>query len=165
MALRKIRLEEDPILRKRSREITDINDRIKILLEDMVDTMDDADGVGLAAPQVGILRRAIVVNIGDGPIKMINPEILETEGKVIDVEGCLSVPGRSGTVNRPETIKVKYLDLVGKENNLEAEGLLARVICHEVDHLEGILYIDRMIEEVELEELDEDEDPDNGDII
>lgn len=163
MALREIRLEEDPILRKKSREITEITDRIKVLLEDMIETMEDANGVGLAAPQVGILRRAIVLDIGEGPIKMINPEILETEGEEIDVEGCLSVPGRSGTVSRPESIKVNYLDVDGKENTLEAEGLLARVICHEVDHLDGILYIDRMIEEVEYE--DSDDDFEDGDII
>lgn len=163
MALREIRLEEDPILRKKSREITEITDRIKILLDDMVETMEEANGVGLAAPQVGILRRAIVLDIGDGPIKMLNPEILETEGEEIDVEGCLSVPGRSGTVSRPESIKVNYLGIDGKENTLEAEGLLARVICHEVDHLEGILYIDRMIEEVEYE--DSDDELEDGDIL
>lgn len=163
MALRAIRLEEDPILRKKSKEITDITDRIKVLLDDMVDTMNDANGVGLAAPQVGILRRAIVVDIGDGPIKMINPEIIGVDGEILDIEGCLSVPGRSGKVNRPKSIEVKYLDLEGNKMDLKAEGLLARVICHEVDHLDGILYIDKMIEEVELEELDEDLD--NGDII
>ena len=161
MALREIRLEEDPILRKKSREITEVTDRIKILLEDMVETMEDANGVGLAAPQVGILRRAIVMDIGEGPIKMINPEILEEEGEEIDVEGCLSVPGRSGTVSRPESIKVNYLDIDGKENILEAEGLLARVICHEVDHLDGILYIDRMIEEIEYEDSDDDLEEDD----
>lgn len=163
MALREIRLEEDPILRKKSREITEVTDRIKILLEDMVETMEDANGVGLAAPQVGILRRAIVIDIGEGPIKMINPQILETEGEEIDLEGCLSVPGRSGTVSRPESIKVNYLDIDGKEKTLEAEGLLARVVCHEVDHLDGILYIDRMIEEMEYD--DSDDDFDDGDII
>ena len=162
MALREIRLEEDPILRKRSKVITEVTDRIKELLEDMVETMEDANGIGLAAPQVGILRRAVVVDIGEGPIKMINPEILETDGEEIDVEGCLSVPGRSGTVSRPVSVKVSYLDVEGKENILNAEGLMARAICHEVDHLDGILYIDRMIEEVEYEDSDEDaEDGDN----
>ena len=163
MALREIRLEEDPILRKKSREITEVTDRIKVLLEDMVETMNDANGVGLAAPQVGILRRAIVIDIGQGPIKMINPEIQETEGEEIDVEGCLSVPGRSGTVSRPVSVNVNYLDIEGKEKTLEAEGLLARVICHEVDHLDGILYIDRMIEEIEYE--DQDEETEDGDIL
>ena len=163
MALREIRLEEDPILRKKSREITEITDRIKILLEDMVETMKHADGVGLAAPQVGILRRAIVIDIGDGPVKMLNPEILEKQGEEIDVEGCLSVPGRSGTVSRPESIKVTYMDMDGNMQTLQAQGLLARVVCHEVDHLEGILYIDRMIEEVEYE--DSDDELEDGDII
>lgn len=156
MALREIRLEEDPILRKKSKVITEVTDRIKILLEDMVETMNEANGIGLAAPQVGILRRAVVVDIGEGPIKMINPEILEAEGEEIDVEGCLSVPGKSGTVSRPEIIKLSYLDIEGKENIIEAEGLFARAICHEVDHLDGILYIDKMIEEVEYEDSEED---------
>ena len=165
MALREIRLEEDPILRKKSRVITEITDRIKVLLEDMVETMEVANGIGLAAPQVGILRRAVVIDIGQGPIKMINPEILETEGEEIDVEGCLSVPGRSGTVSRPVFVKLSYLDIEGKENILDAEGLMARAICHEVDHLDGILYIDRMIEEIEYEDEDSDEDTEDGDII
>lgn len=152
MALREIRLDNDPILRKKSKEITEITDRIKILLDDMIDTMNEAEGVGLAAPQVGILRRAVVIDIGEGPIKLINPVILETKGEVIDIEGCLSIPGRSGTVNRPEWVKVKYIDIDGKEKVLEGSGLLARAICHEVDHLDGILYTDKIIEEVEVEE-------------
>lgn len=166
MAIREIRLEEDPILRKRSKKIDEITERIQILLEDMVETMDYADGVGLAAPQVGVLRRAIVIDIGDGPMKIMNPEILEVNGEVIDVEGCLSIPGKSGTVKRPEWIKIKYLDIDGKEQILEGEGLLARVLCHEIDHLEGILYTDKIIDEVELEDLDEedyeDEEDNNG---
>lgn len=170
MALREIRLEDDPILRKKSKRIDDVTERMQILLEDMVDTMNEADGIGLAAPQIGVLRRAIVIDIGEGPMKMINPEILEIEGQAIDVEGCLSVPGRSGTVSRPEWIKIKYLDVDGEESTLEGDGLLARAICHEIDHLDGILYIDKIIDEVELEELDdddyyEDEDLSNGGII
>ncbi|MBU5426477.1 peptide deformylase [Tissierella pigra] len=152
MALREIRLSDDPILRKKSKEITEITDRIKILLDDMVDTMNEADGVGLAAPQVGILRRAVVIDIGEGPIKLINPEILDVEGEVIDIEGCLSVPGKSGTVCRPEWVKIKYIDIDGEEKTLEGKNLLARAICHEIDHLDGILYTDKMIEEVELED-------------
>ena len=152
MALREIRLDTDPILRKKSREITEINDRILTLLEDMVETMNHADGVGLAAPQVGILRRAVVVDVGQGPLKLINPEILDEDGEIIDVEGCLSVPGRSGTVARSEWLKIKYLDIEGKEQVLEGKGLLARAICHEIDHLNGILYTDKMIEEIEIEE-------------
>lgn len=152
MALREIRLSDDPILRKKSKEITEITDRIKVLLDDMIDTMNEAEGVGLAAPQVGVLRRAVVIDVGEGPIKLLNPVILEMKGEVIDIEGCLSVPGRSGTVNRPEWVKIKYIDLDGKEQNLEGSGLLARAICHEIDHLDGILYIDKIIDEVELEE-------------
>lgn len=155
MALREIRFSGDPILRKKSKEITEVTERIKILLEDMVDTMNKAEGVGLAAPQVGILRRAVVIDIGEGPIKLLNPEILEVNGEVIDIEGCLSVPGRSGTVNRPEWVKISYMDLEGEKKTLEGNGLMARAICHEIDHLDGILYIDKMIEEVELEEDEE----------
>lgn len=161
MALRKIRLSDDPILRKKSREITNITDRIKILLEDMIDTMNEAEGIGLAAPQVGVLRRAVVIDIGEGPIKIINPEIIESEGQAIEVEGCLSVPGRSGTVERPERVKIKYLDIEGNKKTLEGTGLMARAICHEIDHLEGILYIDKMIEEVELELEEDDEEEEN----
>ncbi|HZK33223.1 MAG TPA: peptide deformylase [Tissierellaceae bacterium] len=159
MALRRIRLSDDPILRKKSREITNITNRIKILLEDMIDTMNEEEGIGLAAPQVGVLRRAIVIDVGEGPIEFINPEIIETEGEAIEVEGCLSVPGRSGTVERPERVKIKYLDIDGNEKTLEGTGLMARAICHEIDHLEGILYIDKMIEEIELveEEVEEEE--------
>ncbi|MGJ0847728.1 peptide deformylase [Tissierella praeacuta] len=152
MALREIRLSNDPILRKKSKEITEITDRIKILLDDMIDTMNEAEGVGLAAPQVGVLRRAVVIDVGEGPIKLINPVITEMKGEEIDIEGCLSVPNRSGTVSRPQWVKVKYLDENGKEKVLEGTGLLARAICHEIDHLEGILYIDKIIEEVEIEE-------------
>lgn len=155
MALREIRFSEDPILRKRSKEITEVTERIKILLEDMIETMNNADGVGLAAPQIGILRRAVVIDVGEGPIKLLNPAILEVKGEAIDIEGCLSVPGRSGTVNRPEWVKISYMDMEGQEKTLEGDGLLARAICHEIDHLDGILYIDKMIEEVELEEDEE----------
>lgn len=155
MALREIRFSEDPILRKKSKEITEVTERIKILLEDMVDTMNEAEGVGLAAPQIGILRRAVVIDVGDGPIKLLNPVILEMKGEAIDIEGCLSVPGRSGTVNRPEWVKIRYMDVEGQEKTLEGDGLLARAICHEIDHLDGILYIDKMIEEVELEDDEE----------
>ncbi len=156
MAIRNIRLSDDPILRKKSKEVIEITDRIKVLLEDMVETMNDADGVGLAAPQVGVLRRVVVIDIGEGPIKIINPEILKEEGEEIAVEGCLSVPGRSGTVKRPETVKIKYTDINGKEITLEGTGLLARAICHEIDHLEGILYTDKMIQEVEVVEDEDD---------
>ena len=155
MAIRLIRYDGDPILRKVSREVTEINERIQILLEDMVDTMYEAEGIGLAAPQVGVLRRVVVIDIGKGPIKLINPEIIGEEGECIDVEGCLSVPARAGKVIRPENVKVKYLNEFGEEKNIEATGLLARALCHEIDHLNGILYIDKMIEEVFYDEDEE----------
>ncbi|WP_077367345.1 peptide deformylase [Anaerosalibacter sp. Marseille-P3206] len=147
MAIRQLRYSEDPILRKKSREITDINDRIITLLDDMAETMYESEGVGLAAPQVGVLRRVVVIDVGDGLLKLINPEIIETNGASIDYEGCLSVPGVSGKVERPEKVKIKYLDLDGNEKELEGTGLLARAMCHEIDHLNGILFIDKTIEE------------------
>ena len=158
MAVRVIRLDSDPILRKKSRHIDEINDRTLELLDDLVDTMVEAEGVGLAAPQIGVLRRAVVVDVGDGPIKMVNPVIVSDEGEEIQPEGCLSVPGYSGLVERPLKISVKYTDEKGEEVILEAEELLARAICHEIDHLEGILYTDkatdiqRIVEEEENEE-------------
>lgn len=147
MALRKLRYEGDPILRKKSREVTKIDDRVKILIEDMLETMYKEEGVGLAAPQVGILKRIVVIDVGEGPIKMINPEIIYEEGEYIDVEGCLSIPGTSGKVKRPKKVKAKYIDLDGQEKIIEGEYLLARAICHEIDHLNGILYTDRVIDE------------------
>lgn len=157
MALREIRLDGNPILRKTSKEITEINDRIKVLLDDMVETMIDANGVGLAAPQIGVLRRAIVVDIGDSPIKAINPEIIEQDGEITDLEGCLSVPGYSGTVQRPESIKVKFMDENGDSKVIEAKGLAARIFCHEIDHLDGILYTDKALEVLENKDLEEEE--------
>ena len=158
MALRNIRLEGDPILRKKSRPVEGITDRIKILLDDMVETMNHADGVGLAAPQVGVLRRAVVIDVGEGPIKMINPKFIETEGKYVDIEGCLSVPNKAGTVERPERVKIKYLNENWEENILEGTGLLAKAICHELDHLEGILYTDKVIEYVDIVTEEEEEE-------
>ena len=158
MALRNIRTDEDPLLRKRSREITNINDRMTALLDDMVETMYKAQGVGLAAPQVGILRRAIVIDVGEGLYKMINPEIIEEAGSEIDVEGCLSVPNFNGTVERPEMVKVRYLDEKGEEKTVEAHGLFARCICHEIDHLNGVLFTDKYIDEIRPEDLREKED-------
>lgn len=155
MAIRQLRYFGDPILRKRSKEVEEINDKIRILLDDMVETMHENEGVGLAAPQVGILRRAIVVDIGEGPIKLINPEIIYEEGEFIDAEGCLSIPNRAGTVKRPEKVKVKYLDENGEEKIIEGTGLLSKALCHEIDHLDGILFIDKMIEEINTEEDEE----------
>ena len=158
MALREIRLDGDPILRKKSREVTEVTDRIKTLLDDMVETMNHAEGVGLAAPQVGILRRVIVIDIGDGPIKIINPKIVEKHGEEVALEGCLSIPGISGDVPRPEKIKVEYMDIEGAMQVIEAEGVLARVFCHEIDHLDGILYTDKSLETYNLTEEEEEEE-------
>lgn len=157
MALRIIKVDGDPILRKKSRNVEKIDDRILTLLEDMEETMIYSDGIGLAAPQVGILRRVVVIDIGDGLLKIINPEIKKREGEIIDIEGCLSVPGISGTVNRPEKVVLQYLNEDNEEVEIEAEGLLARAICHEVDHLDGILYIDKVIEYIEPDEEVEEE--------
>ncbi len=149
MAIRNIRLKGDPILRKKARKVHKIDDRIITLLDDMIETMEYAEGIGLAAPQVGVLRSVIVVNIGEGPIELINPELLEAEGKEIMVEGCLSIPEEAGKVERPYRVKVKGLNKKGEEVVLAGEGLLARVLCHEMDHLEGILFIDKVTPESE----------------
>ena len=144
MALREVRVVPDPVLRKRSREITEITSRIKTLAVDMVDTMRKEDGVGLAAPQIGILKRIVVIEIEDKLYQMINPKILEFSGEEIDFEGCLSVPNRQGRVKRPTWLKVRYTNLDGETTELEAEDFLARAVCHELDHLEGVLYIDKL---------------------
>ncbi len=152
MALRNLRLEGDEILRKKSRVIKKINDRIKILSEDMIETMNENDGIGLAAPQVGVLKRLIVVSIEDNPMIMVNPEILENSGEQIINEGCLSVPNKTGDVKRPEELKVKYTDLDGNSHTIRTEGLLSVVISHEVDHLNGVLFVDKVIKEREAKE-------------
>lgn len=144
MAIREIRLSTDDILRKKSKDVTDINKKILTLLDDMADTMYDANGVGLAAPQIGILRRVVVIDIGEGIIELINPVILETSGEQFGEEGCLSFPGKIGDVRRPNYCKVKALNRDGKEIIIEGEQLLARALCHEIDHLDGSLYIDKV---------------------
>ncbi len=149
MALRNIRVEGDEILRKRSREISEINDRVLTLIQDMKDTMYHAEGVGLAAPQIGILKRIVVIDVGNGPIVLINPEIVNVQGSQIDLEGCLSVPGVQGKVERPQKVTVKALNEKGEMFELEGEGLLARAFCHEIDHLNGTLFIDKVIKESE----------------
>src|SRR5699024_5145735 len=156
MALRNIRLDGDPILRKKSKEVKNINDRMQILLDDMIENMKDVEGVGLAAPQVGVLRRVAVIDIGEGPIKMINPRIIEKRGSDVDIEGCLSIPGKSGTVERPEYVKIEYIDENGEENIIEGGGLLARAICHERDNLDGILYVDKVIEFVDPSDIEDE---------
>lgn len=156
MATRQIRFKDDEILRKKSRKVEKITPMIKILLDDMAETMYEADGCGLAAPQVGILRRVITIDVGDdnGLIELINPVIVEQEGEQTKAEACLSLPGESGVVKRPEKVKVKAINRNGEEFEIEGEGLLAIALCHEIDHLDGILYTDKMIEEVEDDEED-----------
>ncbi|WP_270563676.1 peptide deformylase [Clostridium beijerinckii] len=144
MALRNIRKYGDDVLRKKCREVDKIDARLLTLIEDMKETMYDADGVGLAAPQVGILKRLFVVDIGDGPLVFINPEIIETSGSQIDEEGCLSLPGETEEVMRPNYVRARALNEKGEEFEIEAEELLARAILHEYDHLNGTLFIDRV---------------------
>lgn len=143
MSLRIIRIIGDDILRKKSREITEINDRIIQLLDDMAETMKDREGVGLAAPQVGVLRRAAIVDVGDGLYEFINPEIIESDGEVSMTEGCLSVPEQIGEVRRPQHIKVRAYNRDGEEFELDAYDYFARAICHEIDHLNGIIFLDK----------------------
>lgn len=140
MALRTIRVQGDSVLTKKSRTVDKMTPRIGELITDMLDTMYDAMGVGLAAPQVGILKRIVVIDVGEGPIVLINPEILETSGEQTGDEGCLSVPGMAGQVTRPNYVKVKALDVNMEEQIYEGEGLLARAFCHEIDHLDGKMY-------------------------
>lgn len=140
MALRMIRVQGDSVLQKVCRPVEKMSPRIAVLIEDMLDTMYENDGVGLAAPQVGILRRIAVVDVGEGPIVLINPEILETSGEQTGEEGCLSLPGKSGQVTRPNYAKVKALDKDMKEFIVEGEELLARALLHEIDHLDGHMY-------------------------
>lgn len=147
MAIRKIRYSKDPILRKKAKEINNVTDRIKVLLDDMAETMYSKEGLGLAAPQVGVLRRAVVVDAGQGLYKLIDPHIVEQEGELIDFEGCLSIPRITGKVKRPEKVKVEYTDIDGNRKEVEGEGLFARALCHEIDHLDGILFTDLIIEE------------------
>lgn len=162
MALRNIRVEGDPVLRKVCKPVTEVNDRTRELIEDMLDTMYDACGVGLAAPQVGILKRICVIDIsedGDNPVIMINPEIIESSGSQTGPEGCLSVPGKQGTVTRPNYVKAKAYDMDMNEFIIEGEELMARAICHELAHLDGDLYIDHIEDELlDVEELEDFED-------
>jgi len=149
MALRNIRKNGDEILRKRSREVKEIRDRELSLLNDMLETMYAAEGVGLAAPQVGILKRIVVIDVGEGPVKLINPEIIEMSGSCIDYEGCLSIPGEQGRVDRPVAVKVSALNENGEKIEITGNDFFARALCHEIDHLNGILFIDRMLPEEE----------------
>ena len=146
MAIRNIRTQEEAVLYKTSKEVTEITARTSELIDDMIETLYDAQGVGLAAPQVGVLKRIVVIDAGeeymDGPLVMINPKILETSGEQEGYEGCLSVPGKSGMVRRPNYVKAEYMDENLELCTVEGEELLARAICHELDHLDGKLYVD-----------------------
>lgn len=157
MAKRVIMESDNPRLRKQSRAVKKIDRHIIDLLDDMAETMYAACGVGLAAPQVGALRRVVVIDVGDGLIELINPEIIEEEGQQRAEEACLSVPNVDGIVIRPEKVKVRALNRKGEEVEYEGEELLARAFCHEIDHLDGVLFIDKMIERVYHDKESEDD--------
>ena len=162
MALRKIVTVGDPILTKKCRPVTKFDDRLATLLDDMFETMHDANGVGLAGPQVGILRRVVVVDTGEEDIELVNPEILHvSEETQTGLEGCLSIPGKNGICTRPSYVKVRALDREGNEREYEGTGLLARCFCHEIDHLDGRLYpdiADRMMTPEEVAEYYAEDD-------
>ncbi|MCX7842933.1 MAG: peptide deformylase [Clostridia bacterium] len=154
MAIREIRKDGDEILRKKAKEVDVINDRILTLLKDMADTMYEADGVGLAAPQIGVLKKVVVIDAGEGLIELINPRILEQSGEQLYIEGCLSIPGIQGEVKRPQKVVVEALNPKGERVRIEGEGLLAVVLCHELDHLDGVLFKDKVVRFIEKEELE-----------
>lgn len=161
MALRTIRIMGDEVLTKVCREVKKVTPRISELIDDMLETMYDACGVGLAAPQVGVLRRIVVIDVGEGPIVMINPEILETAGSQTGDEGCLSLPGRAGQVTRPNYVKAKAYDENLEPYEIEGEGLLARAICHELDHLDGHMYVEKVegeLHDVQYADQEDEED-------
>ena len=158
MALRKIICIEDELLRKKSRPVDKFDEKLHHLLDDMAETMYEANGCGLAAPQVAVLRRVVVMDCGDGLIEMVNPEIIETEGEQDGPEGCLSVPGRRGMVKRPMVVRARFQDRNGEWYEIEAEDLLARCSMHETDHLDGVLYVDKMYREI----FDNEEEEEGG---
>lgn len=151
MAIRNIVKYGDEILGKKCRTVEKIDDRINTLIDDMLDTLYDADGVGLAAPQVGVLKRIAIIDIGEGPIILINPEIISEEGSQSGAEGCLSYPGKFGEVERPMRVVARAADRDGKVREIEGEGLLARALCHEIDHLDGHMFIEKVSEWYENE--------------
>lgn len=153
MAIRNIRKDGDEILRKKSKEVDEINEKINILLKDMADTLYKANGVGLAAPQVGVLKRVVVIDVGDGLLELINPVFKSQTGQQCMAEGCLSVPGVYGEVNRPSHVIVEALNAKGNKIEIEGEGLLAVALCHEIDHLDGILFKDKAIRFLDKDEL------------
>ncbi|MBR5365166.1 MAG: peptide deformylase [Clostridia bacterium] len=155
MAILNIVKEGDPLLRKKCRPVTEITPRILMLLDDMRETLIEANGAGLAAPQVGILRRIALVDLGEEIVELINPEILETEGEQEEVEGCLSVPDVWGITKRPAWVKVRAMNRDGEEFEVEGEGLNARCLCHEIDHLDGHLFTDNVVHILSPEEVEE----------
>ena len=159
MAIRNIRVDGDEILRKKCKPVTKMNERTRELIDDMFDTMYESNGVGLAAPQVGVLKRIVVIDVmDDNPLVLINPEIISSEGEQTGDEGCLSLPGLAGEVTRPMKVVCKALDEEMNEFTVEGEGLLARCICHELDHLDGILYKDKVINGLHRVDLPTEED-------
>ena len=155
MALRTIRLEGDPVLNKVCKEVKEVTPKIQTLIDDMLETMYEANGVGLAAPQVGILKQIVVIDVGEGPIVFVNPVIIESSGEQTDSEGCLSVPGKAGIVTRPNYVKARAYDEDMNLFEIEGEGLFARAMCHEFDHLDGHLYVEKV--EGELQEVSYEE--------
>lgn len=159
MALRTIRVMGDEVLNKPCKPVKEVTDRIKTLIEDMIETMYDADGVGLAAPQVGVLKRVVVIDVGEGPFVMINPRVLETSGEQTGSEGCLSVPGKCGIVTRPNYAKVLAFNENMEPVEIEGTELKARAMLHEIDHLDGKLYVDKVEGELmDVEDLKEEEE-------
>lgn len=161
MAIRQIRVQGDEILNKKSRIVKEITPRQEELIKDMIETMHDADGVGLAAPQVGVLRRIAVVDVGEGPIVLVNPEVIETSGEQTGQEGCLSVPGKVGIVTRPNHVKVRAFNEKMEEFEIEGEELLARALVHEIDHLDGHVYteiVEGELMDVTYEQPEEEEE-------
>lgn len=158
MAIREIRVMGDDVLTKVCKEVTAMTPRTKILIEDMIDTMYEAMGVGLAAPQVGVLKRIVVIDVGEGPMVLINPQIIETSGEQTGSEGCLSVPGKAGEVTRPNYVKVKALNEEMEEVIYEGTELLARAFCHELEHLDGHLYVEKVNGELYETNYEEEEE-------
>ena len=154
MAIRNIRTENDPILRKKSRVVENFDEKLWQLLDDMKETMEKAGGVGLAAVQIGKLRKLIVINTGEDELTLINPKLLKQSGSQEDLEGCLSCPGRWGITRRPMKVEVETLTTEGKKVKIKAEGFLAKAICHEMDHLEGKLFYDEAVRMLTQEEID-----------
>ncbi|MBQ2688278.1 MAG: peptide deformylase [Clostridia bacterium] len=158
MAIRNIVKEGDDVLAKKARPVTEFNERLHTLLDDMADTMYESGGVGLAGNQVGTLRRVVVIDIGEGLIELVNPEIIKAEGEQESVEGCLSCPGEYGITRRPKYVVVKAQDRFGEEFTIEGEDLLAKAFCHEIDHLEGIIYKQVALRMIDPSEIETDED-------